>query len=131
MLGQKVVWGKVVRWVKIFYFEFSHFHLAIYKICSPLFPIFIVLRSPLGKTRTSVPSLWDLLENFKTRVEKGGVSISSGQQTNFQLQPIVLQRIPSNIQINKKNPIINPFVPDAPWLYPLKTSENLTIKYFL
>ena len=86
MLGQKVVWGKVVQWVKIFYFEFSHFHLAIYKICSPLFPIFIVLRSPLGKIRTSVPSLWDLLENFKTQVEKGGVSVSSGQQTNFQLQ---------------------------------------------
>ena len=42
----------------------------------------------------------------------------------------MLHNLEQDCNGRNSNIIINPFVPDAPFLYPLKTSENITVSCF-
>ena len=69
----------------------------------------------------------ELLGELNLKGETSDPSSNHVHKPHFQLIALIVSTLHFRISPNLTNMIFNPFIPNAPFLYPLKASENLAV----
>ena len=96
---------------------------------SPIFPYFFMFISPYWShvlencpyTRLGAYS-WKILKKDHQNSTNNYLNIAQKERFEFPIFPLLVNGFPA-----KNKSLLNPFVPNAPVVYPLKTSENLKV----